>query len=170
MRILKLTVGVIITAVLFMFVACNTTEEDPSSPSGGSYFTYDGTTYTLDGAMIEDWGANTEPGESGYNLNFSVFTPGPGTVSSVFLDLNSPTSTLAPGPYTWSATRTDFTIFVAAVFLNYDFATNAGTIVTTSSGTVTVSVDGGTYTVEFTLDAGGKTVTGRYSGPARAPP
>ena len=170
---LKVAVAITIIAVLFIFVSCTTTEDDPAEPGGGSYFIYDGTTFTLASAIIEDYGANTEPGESGYDLDFWVATSGvdlinwTGIGDLVVLDLNSPNSTLAPGTYTWSDTRTDFTLVDSVLIINYNLDTGAGTFVWVIDGTATVSVNGDTYTVEFTLDLiDGKTVTGRYSGPA----
>ncbi len=173
---MKVAVAIAITAVLFIFVACTTTEDDPAEPVGGSYFTYDGTTYTLASAIIEDYGALLGEDESGYDLDFTAGTfeqaffedgPPPGIHSIIFLDLISPTPTLASGTYTWSTTRTDFTLFDAMIFLNADFQSGSGTLIRPESGTVTVSVNGDIYTVEFTLIlTDGKTVTGRYSGAA----
>ncbi len=177
MRTLKLTVAICITAALFIFVACNTTEDDPSAPSAEGYFTYDGTTYAVVMEIINSYRENTGPGESGYYLDYTVLTSGvdwttgdwTGTGSGVTIDLNSPTLSLAPGTYSWSDTRTDFTIIGAVVYIDYDFGADAGTAVMVSGGTLTVSVDEDTHTVEFTLTAGSKTITGRYSRPPTVP-
>ena len=91
---------------IFIFAAC-TNNEDVTQP-GGSFFTYDGTIYSLTSAFIEEYGVNTEPGESGYDLDFIAFSYG--MSEFVYLDLTSPNSTLASGTYTWSNTRTDFTL------------------------------------------------------------
>lgn len=173
---LKVAVAIAISSVLFIFFACTTT--DPEIPGGGEgYFTYDGDTYTLLSAVIDDWGANSSPDDSGYDLDFSVGTfkqsswvPGPpvGIHSIISLDLNSPNPTLVSGTYTWSDTRTDFTLVDAICMLNADFQVGSVTYDWAIGGTVTLSVDRDKYTVEFTLNMlDGKTVTGRYSGTAQ---
>ncbi len=124
-------------------------------------------------AIIEDYGANTGGGESGYDLDFLAVSSGidltieSGIGDGVILDLNSPNSTLASGTYTWSGTRTDYTLVWAVIFINFDIDLNTGTKVAAIGGTVTVSVNENIYTVDFNLAmSDGKTVTGSYSGPA----
>ena len=174
--LVPIPIFVVVVAVIFIFISCTTTTDDNNDnntppPGGESYFTYDGTTYTLASGGIEDKGANTGPGESGYNLNFMAVSSGvdmiivSGIGDGVYFALTSPNSTLASGTYTWSNTRTDFTLVDAIIGINLD--PDTGTLVWAIGGTVTVSVNGNIYTVEFTLAMeDGKTVTGNYSGPA----
>ena len=182
MRKLKVAVAIIITAVIFIFVSC-TTEVDPTPPVAPNFVTYDGTTYRLKDALIEFFGENTDPGESGYKKSFSAFTSGvdidggtgivTGIGSGFILDLNSEDFFLTSGIYEWGSTRASFIMYSAGVFVDYDFDEDEGTVVIASSGTATVSFtevvdDQGRpeirYTVEFTLDVEGKPVTGWYSG------
>ena len=165
---------IFVVVAIFIFAACNNTEDGVLQPSINGFFTYGDTTYSLTSAIIRDSGANTGGGESGYNFDFLAASSGvdltifSGIGDVVLLDLNSPYSPLDSGTYTWSSTRTDYTLVRAVIGINYDLGLDTGPAVIAIGGTVTVKLDGSTiYTVDFTLAmADGKTVTGSYSGPA----
>jgi len=165
--LVSIPIFIVVVAVIFIFASCDN--------NGGavSYFTYDGNTYELATAVIERGGENTGPGESGYYVNFAAASSGmdiinlTGTGDGLSLDLNSSSYDLVAGTYTWSTTNVENTVVDAMIVLNYNLATDEGTTHFATTATVTVSVSGDTYTVEFTLTLeNAKTVKGIWIGPA----
>ena len=61
---------IFVVVAIFIFAACNNTEDGVLQPSINGFFTYGDTTYSLTSAIIRDQGANTESDESGYDLDF----------------------------------------------------------------------------------------------------
>jgi hypothetical protein len=164
--LVSISVSVLVVAVIFIFATCD-------NGDAGSYFTYDGNTYELATAVIERGGENTEPGESGYFISFAAASAGmdiinlTGTGDGIGLDLNSSSYDLVAGTYTWSTTNVENTVVDAMIVINYNLATDEGTAYLAIDATVTVSVSGDTYTVEFTLTLeNAKTVTGIWEGSA----
>ena len=137
---------------LALLAAC---QQDDGSSAPGS-FTYDGTTYELHQADMQDWG---DAGVAGsYDIDVIVYHES--MSHGVYLDLNSATpGDLDPATYAWSVIRDPHTLVDAAVGIGTWSVDAVG-------GSVTVTRSGDTYTISFSLDLNnGQTATGSYTGP-----
>ena len=151
--------------VLVLFTGCPTTS---GGGSGTGSFTYDGNTYSLTGAGMEDFGSGIfelDIVSSGINV---VEWTGAGYV--VFFELFSPSTAGASGTYDWAATG-GYQLIDAGISLDYNADAATGTwlyvdwFLADPGDYITISVSDDTYTFEFSLTmTDGKTVTGSYTG------
>ena len=162
-KLRSLSVLVIPIIVLVLFTCCQ-----PIDNSGSGSFTYDGTTYPLTNGALEDWGRgdfDVVLASSGLN---AALWEGVGNV--VWFDLVAPSNIGAPGTYDWAGTD-GFTLWEGGISFNFNADTDTGTWIeadwsgAASGDYVTISVNGSTYTIEFSVTLlGGKVVTGSYTG------
>jgi len=154
--------------VFVLFTGCPSPTSSGGGGGGSGSFTYDGTTYPLTGAGVENfaWGFEVSIVSSG--INVPLWT---GTGHIVWFDLTSPSTQVAPGTYDWAFTG-GFELWEASISWNYVAETDTGTwldaddLTRNSGDYITISVSGSTYTFEFSLTmTDGKTVTGSYTGP-----
>ena len=150
--------------LVFLLTGC-----PPVNTTGSGSFTYDGTTYPLSNGVLEDYGdADFDVVLASSGINAARWT---GSGYFVWFDLVSPTTTGAPGRYDWAGTD-DFILWEGGISFDYDTDTEKGIWidgdweVSASEDHVTISVDSGTYTVEFSVTLfDGKILTGSYTGP-----
>lgn len=162
-----LSVLVIPVIVLLLFTGCPS--KDGGGGGGSGSFTYDGNTYSLTGAGMDDWGSGIfELNFVSSGINVSEWT---GTGYIVWFDLTSPSTACAPGTYDWAATG-GFELWEAAISLDYVADTDTGTWLGADwaepdpGDYISISVSGSTYTFEFSLTMfDDNTVTGSYTGP-----
>ena len=141
----------------------------PVDTTGSGSFTYDGETYDLTNGVLENYGhGDFDVVLASSGLNAAQWE---GTGYFVWLDLVSPSMIGAPGRYDWAGTD-DFLLYDGGVTFDYDADTekgnwiNADGEVAASEDHVTLSVDGRTYTIKFSLTLeDGEVVTGSYRGP-----
>ena len=156
--------------VLAVIVSLLCTTGCPLIPAAGSgSFTYDGTTYPLTNGVLEDYGRgdfDVVLASSGLNA-----VQWKGTGYFVWLDLVSPSMIGAPGRYDWAGTD-DYLLWEGGVTFDYDAETENGNWIeadweaAASEDHVTISVDGRTYTIKFSLTLmDGTVLTGSYTGP-----
>ena len=163
MKKLILLCLLILPAVFFCFgSSC-----DSGAEALGS-FTYDGITYNVHSSIIEAGGATNgsyvfevEAASSGIDL--IGYT---GTGDGFYIVLFSPNSTLAAGTYNYGGAPAAFTFGYGEIYINWNIDAWTGTYYEAVAGTVTVTVNGSEYTIEFswTLDDD-KSETGSYTGP-----
>jgi hypothetical protein len=162
--------------MLVLFTGCPAPTSNNGGSSGGSSgggsgsFTYDGSTYPLTGAGIDIYPAVPSFEVSIVSSGINV-PPWTGTGHIVWFDLTSPSTQGEPGTYNWAFTA-GFELWEAAISFDYDADTDLGTWIdadwalANSGDYITISVNGSTYTFEFSLTMDdGKTVTGSYTGP-----
>ena len=150
--------------VLVLFTGC-----PPINTTGSGSFTYDGTSYPLTNGVLEDWGrGDFDIYLASSGLNAALWK---GTGDVVWFDLVSPSTIGAPGTYDWEGTD-DFTLWEGGISFNYNADTDSGIWIDADwseaaiEDHVTISVDGTTYTIEFSVTLiDGKVLTGSYTGP-----
>jgi hypothetical protein len=154
--------------VLAVLSSCKKDEDDGPS----SNVKYDGKTYPLAKAYIENYG---EWDDGLYNFDLTLTSESvtvteddaSGVGNIVYFEMlsSSPTE-LAAGTYTFSASfSTANTFDEGFIGLDFDIANFTGTILNLVGGTVEVKKDGATYTITFNgVLASGKSVTGTYTG------
>lgn len=131
-------------------------EEEYEEEQSGNSFKVNGTTYSLDFGMLEYYGEDEIYNSWDIDITlFSSYTEDTG----IYLDLNSPYSSLASGTYNWSNSgRVAYSIVDGGV----------GTPVNeyrATAGSVSVNVTGTIYSINFTLIlSNGGTSTGSYTG------
>lgn len=148
--------------VLVLFTGC------PSSTGGAGQgtgsFTYDGVTYPLTNATIDDYGSGYfELNIASAGIDTYEYT---GTGDTVYFDLQSLTGTIASGTYDILLTG-NYWMWDAGIGIGFNVETYTGTWIWAdySSGTVTITINGNDITVDFSITmTGGKVVTGTYSG------
>jgi PKD repeat protein len=134
---------------------------------------FDGSNYALTKGYLQNYGDSN--GESTY-YNFDVHLVNDGititqddamgTGDLIYLELWSASPTgLNPGTYSFASNGAAQTFSYGAVALNYNIATELGTLYECTGGSVTISQSGSDYIfdVTFTL-ATGKTVNAYYKG------
>ena len=164
-KLWSLSVFLIPIIVLLLFTAgC-----PPIDTTGSGSFMYDGTTYSLTNGALEDYGrGDFDLVLASSDLNAARWT---GTGYYVWFDLVAPTTIGAPGRYDWAATD-DFILWEGGITFDYNADTDRGTWIdadwseAVSEDYVSISRDGRTYTVEFSVTLiDGMIVTGSYTGP-----
>ena len=158
-----LSVFVVPLIALVLFTGCPSSSGGGGGGQGSGSFTYDSTTYSLTNASIDDY-------QDGYfelyiassGIDAYEWT-GIGDIISFYLE--SPTGAIAAGTYALPPTD-GYVFWGCDMGINFDTATLTGTLVRyATSGSITLSISGSTYTVDFNLtmdDA--NTVTGSYTG------
>lgn len=163
---------VLVTMLGIVFVSCSDEGEDPAPKT--NFFSVDGTEYSLsEGLTIEYGGSET----SGYNFDLLVFSSGlepdlntetfTGEGDFIYFELWSTSTTgLVAGTYTISTENLPNTFTSNNININYVASTKTSDAeYEASAGTVTIAVDGSTYSINFDLTVtGGKTLTGNYTG------
>jgi len=94
---------------------------------GLNRFTVDGEAYPVSQLWLDYWGSN---GNGSYDVDVVIASEGldydsGGRGDYIYLDLNSPSSSLENGTYEWSSERDDYTIVFGVAWLGLD--TSAGT-------------------------------------------
>ena len=162
----------LLIAVGMIFISCNKDDEGELPTNG---FTYDGTTYALAGGFIEDFSENFGLNSRDYDIYLvssgisysqtnEEFT---GSGEIIYLDLNvNSTSQFVPGTFTWSTTRLPNTIVDGGIGIACNVVSGSCSFEDDANGgTVTVSQNGTTFIIDFTLTlSNGQAVTGSYSG------
>jgi hypothetical protein len=154
--------------------SCNKDDDDDDA-TPESYFMYDGKTYELTQAYIENYG-EWEPGV--YNLDLTMMSKGftvntsngqiqsvTGTGNALYFEMYTSDSTkLDNRTYTYDEMSTaNGTFDFGVIGINFNIATQTGTQHMVMSGTVTVSKSGSVYTITWDLtEENGKKVTGKY--------
>ena len=141
--------------------------KDEDTNEAGNYVKYNGNSYVLNYAQNDSEGnsysnfllitLNVKGGQtsgkaSGVNIMFDNLETTPGTYT--YKDDNDPT---------YDKSRN---FFDAIAFFNMNFPDQSGgtTLEDITSGTVTVTKSGSTYTVAYELNFDGAVVTGKYTG------
>lgn len=98
-----------------------------SDALGLNRFTVDGESYPVSQLWVMYWGAN---GNGSYDIDVIMASDGldydtGGQGDYIYLDLNSPSSSLENGTYSWSLDRNDYTLVYATGWIGRD--TSAGT-------------------------------------------
>jgi hypothetical protein len=159
---------IVIMAVVFL--SCS---KDDLDDTGSNQFIIDGEKFLLSKAYVRDYG----PTAAG-SFDFDVILTSSsiayddqagefnGKGHAVFIDLNSSSSNgLADGSYYYSRWRNHFTFYSGEVATDFDVDNETGNVHPISSGTVDITMDGNTLTIEFDLGRQNKTsVTGNYTG------
>ena len=149
--------------VLFLFTGC-----PPVDVGGSGSFTYDGTTYSLTNGALEAYGKN----------DFDIVLASSGLDAArwegfgdvIWFDLVSPSTLGAPGTYDWAGTD-GFLLWDSGLSSDYNATADTGDWIyadwekAASEDFVTVSVNGRSYTIEFSITLeDGKVVTGNFTG------
>jgi hypothetical protein len=163
-KLRSLSVLLLQTFVLFLFSGC-----PPINNGGSGSFTYDGNTYSLSNGALEAYGRNDFDivlASSGLN---AAEWEGAGNV--IWFDLVSPSTIGAPGTYDWEGTN-DFLLWESGLSFSYNATADTGDWIygdwekAASEDYVTISVNGSTYTIAFSITLeDGKVVTGSFTGP-----
>jgi hypothetical protein len=141
----------------------------PVDTTGSGSFMYDGATYPLTNGALENYGrGDFDVVLASSGLNAAQWE---GTGYFVWFDLVSPSTIGMPGRYDWAGTD-DLLLFEGGVTFDYDADTDTGNWidadweVAASGDHVTISKDGTTYTIEFSVTLmDGTMLTGSYTGP-----
>ncbi len=133
-------------------------------------------TYELDRGYVDNWGENLGEGQSGYDIDIWLLSPGvdpqgrSGDGAIVFLDLNTDAADLSAGEYAYSGSRRAGEVFSASITIGDLSADRPDAEYEIAGGTVAVARDDGRYTVTFDLSAeDGTPITGAYTGPLTDP-
>ena len=147
-------------------------DEEPTPGAKTNTFSIDGTEYSLSDGFTEEYGGDAT---TGYNFDLIVHSSGltssangvTGTGEALYFELWSTSDTgLANGTYSASLNAEPNTFTIGEVYINLNASTfDADESYEVSSGTVTISVSGSTYTINFDLTlTGNKKLTGNYTG------
>ncbi len=159
-----LSVFVVPLIVLVLFTGCPSGGGgDVSVGKGSGSFTYDGTTYPLTNASIDDW----QDGEfwlyiASAGIDAYEWT-GIGYIISFYLE--SPTGVIAAGTYALPPTD-GYVLWGCDMGIEFNTATDTGTTEHfATAGSISIAISGSTYTINFSITMDdGKTVTGSYTG------
>ena len=173
MKMTKIIKTTLLIAMLgIVFVSCKKDEEDPT-PQKTNFFSIDGTEYSLSAGFTEEYGGSEA---TGYNFDLTVHSSGltyregdliSGQGEELYFELWSTSSTgLASGTYTSSISEAPNTYTYGEIYININAGDlSADAAYEATSGSVTITVSGSTYSVNFdlTITGGGK-LTGNYTG------
>lgn len=166
--------AIVVLAIVFL-VSCEEAGAGSDDDSPDSYFTYRGETYELDRLFRQPQGENEGTNETGFAIGLNMIGPGVtledsglfgGTGDQAYLEVNTATQdTLTEGTYD-SAGTAQVGNFSAGVYrLGYNFNESTGDTASPSTGSVTVSKSGDTYTIEFDVTTtAGCPIEGRFVG------
>ena len=164
-KLWSLSVLLIPIIVLLLFTAgC-----PPIDTTGSGSFMYDGTTYSLTNGALEYCGVGDfDLVLASSGLNAALWE---GTGDVVWFDLVSPSTIGKPGRYDWAGTD-GFLLWAGGINFNFNADTDTGTRLdadsfrAASEDHVTISVQGRTYDIEFSVTfMDGTVLTGSYTGP-----
>lgn len=172
----KFSFYLLISIFGFVTILSSCKEDEPIEPK--DEFVFKGTSYELAKGFVEDFGQVADTaGRVYYNFDLSMVTSSisydsvneefTGTGDIIYLELNtSNDSRLTNGTYTFDIGGGASTITTAQIGINVDvqnpFA--GGSIHFVDSGTVSVNIENGIYTVVFNLKVGNDAITGQYTG------
>jgi hypothetical protein len=154
----------LVAALIFISASCDET----CGGSGSGSFTYDGNTYSLTGAGMEDFENGIfELDIVSSSINVCEWT---GTGHIVCFELFSSSTPGASGTYDWSGSG-GLLFLQVGISLDYNADSGTGTWLLiedqfpNAGDYLTISASGDTYTFEFSLTmVDSKTVTGGYTG------
>jgi hypothetical protein len=165
--------SLLVITVIFALTSC---KKDDKSTKQGDYFTYDSKDYELSSGIIEYYGAGSG---NGYNFDVTLYSSGiswnttdmllEGTGNLATFEMySSSSSDLANGNYTFDSQNIENQgTFSTGIFgLEFNVTNFTGTIVSISSGTVTVQKTDSNY--ELTINCkttDNKTIEGHFNGP-----
>ena len=175
----------LVLILAFAVISCEDNGAGGSSPvtndgTGGgtanpdSYVTYNGTTYALDKLYVLYSGANTGDGESGYDVDLSIASPGvsadqngdfSGDGAIAYVDINtSGEFTIDSGTYSSGTARAPLVISYGD--LSIGDGQNGYSPVGTDAGSASITRDGEQYTIAFAyrVAADGSSIEGVYKG------
>lgn len=171
MKTLSSTI-LILTIVSLVVSSCKKKDEAPAAKT--NFFTVDGKDYAISkGVTIEYGGSAT----TGYNFDLLLASSGfdfsdfdnsgvKGSGELIYFELWSTSTTgLETGSYSISSTAQPNTYTSNEIDINYDSNTgNTDKEYEATAGTVTIKVEGTTYTIDIDLTVAGGTLTGNYTG------
>ena len=160
-----------------IIVSCSDDAEEPTVNKTNS-FTVDDTEYSLSEGLTLEYGGDAT---TGYNFDLYVYSSGidvsgildsgfagaggvAGTGEVLYFELWSTSATgLASGTYAISLSEAPNTYTVSELAIN--FGESSLNVYEATAGTVNISKDGSTYSIDFDLTVtGGKAFTGNYTG------
>ena len=163
----------LLTMFSIVFTSCSKKEEEPT-PKPTNFFTVDASEYSLNEAFTIEYGGDAT---TGYNFDLLVFSSGldpdvsnenfTGEGEFMYFELWSTSTTgLAAGTYTINLNTIPNACTSTNIRINHNGATGSNDAeYAASAGTVTIAVDGATYSIDFDLTVtGSKTLTGNYTG------
>lgn len=168
------TLNLLLTLSFFLLlVSC---EKDEQTKHAG-VFSYNSKNFKLHHGFIKDYGVNWDNTARDYDV--FLFSEGitlnesevgslfVGTGDGINLEFNSPSiEELSSGSYHWDYFSSEAnTLIFGRVFLNFNATSHAsGQFIDATDGTARIQINGNSYTINFTLEIDGKTLTGSYSG------
>lgn len=162
---------------LITITACSSDDDGGSNElrfgTGTGQVTVNGSDFSFDKGIILNYGENI--GEGTFNFDIELYSGdlsltqlGPiGIGNYLFLELNSTQSSgLRNGTYTFNFDADDLSLTDGDLEINYDFQADASDqFFDVTGGTVEVSKNGNTYTLDFNLEVdGSEALTGSYVG------
>jgi len=163
----------LLTLISIVYTSCSKKEEEPA-PKTTNFFTVDGKEYSLSEGITIEYGGDAT---TGYNFDLIVFSSGleadiinetfTGEGEFMYFELWSTSATgLAAGTYTIAPSATPNACTSNTIYIKYNSTTELSeNEYEGSSGTITIAVDGTTYSIDFDLSIiGGKALTGNYTG------
>lgn len=165
-----LTISLLVSIALLY--SCG--KDDGATVSTNGEFTFNGESYTLTHAYIDDFGENDN---GSFDVDITLTSKSVdfesddiSNLSFVYLDLNtSMQNVLEAGTYTYALERDKFVMVDGLVGVNVSADSEGnitgGTSFTVAGGTVTVSVSSDIYTISFTLTGeDDERATGSFTG------
>lgn len=163
-RIRSLSALVLPFFMLVLLTGC-----PPINIGGSGSLTYDGSIYPLTNGALENYGQgdfDVVLASSGLN---AAKWEGKGNV--VWFDLVSPSTIGAPGTYEWEGSD-GFLLWEGGLSFDYNATTATGDWIyadwekAASEDYVAISVDGSSYTIDFSVTLqNGNVLSGSYTGP-----
>jgi hypothetical protein len=170
----KITINLIITAVLMMAVsACK--KDEVVAPT--NFFTVDGASRNITIAALSyrstpitsalgktTYRNDLALGSDGLTLTGNRFT---GKGDAINLSINAATQTLDEGSYVFTGTELNpepLQVREAITYLSYDPTTQLGDQLKFTAASLVVTKSGTTYTIKLTGTAGGKAIVAQYTG------
>jgi len=146
---------IVLSVVIFQ--SCSNNDDDNPTINLSNEISIDGTIYTMDGtAVVQSYGVNND---GSFDRDIEIFS------NNLFVefDLNTSSDTEIPdGIYPYSNTRQVFTFYNVEIELREN---NTTTIYNIKQGTVTVTNNGNSTTIECNLvTQDGLPVIGKWSG------
>lgn len=171
----KFTKAIVLLSFLtFVLASCSKDEEEAAAPKT-NFISLDGTEFSLSQGITFEYGGDAT---TGYNFDLIVASSGldfsdidnngiTGKGEAVYFELWSTSSTgLETGSYSFNSGAKPSVYTAFFVRTAYDASTDiADETYESATGTITINVDGSTYTIDFDLIlTGGKKLTGNYKG------
>ncbi len=159
---------------LFAIISLGFTACKSDDPERANTFTIDGQNFQLDNAYVYSYGDGeftVQMQNGSMNTDFSYI----GLTNFLSIDINSSSLTeLAAGTYPLNVEGGASAFTYAQIYTgitldeNGDWLNQTNSYGNVTGGTVTISKNGDTYTFDFTLIFGDRTITGYYRGTLEA--